>query len=223
MNGQMPTTPHTIQVFRVFERIWHWSQAASIFILVFTGLAIHGTHHLMSFGTAVTVHTVVALALLLLWAFGTFWLFTTGQWRHYIPTTKNMLQVARYYAYGVFKGESHPFHKTYRNKHNPLQALTYLLLKVVIFPGIWISGIAYLLVSFDLGGFLSFIPFEYIAFVHVVSAIAIIIFVILHLYILTIGGFKHHVMPMITGNDEVELTVEEWAYLEADESSKIID
>lgn len=223
MNNQMPTTPHTIQVFRVFERIWHWSQAASIFILIFTGLAIHGTHHLISFGTAVTVHTIVALALLLLWAFGTFWLFTTGQWRHYIPTANNMLKVARYYAYGVFKGESHPFHKTYQHKHNPLQALTYLLLKVVIFPGIWISGIAYLLVSFGLSGSPSFIPIEFIALAHVISAIAIVIFIILHLYILTIGGFKQHVMPMITGYDEVELTVEEWAYLEADEPGKLLD
>ena len=194
MNGQMPTTTHTIQVFRIFERIWHCSQAASIFILVFTGLAIHGVNPLISYGTAVTVHSIVAIALLLLWAFGTFWLFTTGQWRHYIPTTKNMLQVARYYAYGVFKGEHHPFHKTYRNKHNPLQALTYLLLKIVIFPGIWISGIAYLLISFGVGDFLSFIPLEYIAIIHVISAIAIIIFIILHLYILTIGeSFIEHV------------------------------
>lgn len=222
MNGQMPTTPHTIQVFRVFERIWHWSQAISIFILVFTGLAIHGTHSLISFETAVTVHTTVAIALLLLWVFGTFWLFTTGQWRHYIPTTKNMLKVARYYAYGVFKGEDHPYQKTYRNKHNPLQALTYLMLKIVIFPGIWISGVAYMLTSFGFGGFFDFIPFEFIALAHIISAIAIIIFIILHLYILTIGGFKHHVKPMITGYDEVELTVEEWAYLEADESSKMV-
>jgi thiosulfate reductase cytochrome b subunit len=189
--------------------------------LVFTGLAIHGSHNLINFGTAVTIHTTVAILLLILWAFATFWLFTTGQWKHYIPTTKNMLKVARYYAFGVFKGEAHPFQKTYRNKHNPLQALTYLLLKGIIFPGIWISGIAYMLVSFGVGDITSLIPLSFIAFVHTVSAFAIIIFVILHLYILTIGGFKQHVMPMVTGYDEVELTVEEWAYLEADESSKL--
>lgn len=219
--SHMPTTAHTIQVFRIFERFWHWSQAASIFTLVFTGLAIHGVYRIIDFDTAVTIHTTVAIGLLILWIFAVFWLFTTGQWRHYIPTSKNMLKVARYYAYGVFKGEHHPFHKTYQNKHNPLQALTYLLLKSVIFPGIWISGIAYMMVSFSIGDVTSIIPLQFIAFVHIVSAIAIIIFIILHLYILTIGGFKHHVMPMITGYDEVELTVEEWAYLEADESSKL--
>lgn len=218
MEGQMPTTPHTIKVFKLFERIWHWSQAASIFTLVFTGLSIHGVNPLMSFELAVTVHTTVAIALLLLWVFATFWLFTTGQWRHYIPTEKNLLKVAYFYAFGIFKGESHPYRKTYLRKHNPLQAITYLLVKTMIFPAIWISGIAYMLISFGQGDFLSFIGIESIAFVHTVAAIAVIVFIIAHIYLLTTGhSFKDHVKPMITGFDEVELTVEEWAYLEANE------
>ena len=216
----MPTTPHTILVFKRFERIWHWSQAASIFILIFTGLSIHGVNPLISFKTAVTVHTVVALALLLLWMFAVFWLFTTGQWHHYVPTKKNLFKVARYYAYGIFKGESHPYRKTYLRKHNPLQAITYLLVKTMIFPAIWISGIAYLLISFGQGEFLGFIGIDFIAFVHSVAAIAVIIFIIAHIYLLTTGhSFKEHVKPMITGYDEVELTVEEWAYLESDKSN----
>ena len=220
MNGQMPTTPHVIQVFKLFERIWHWSQAGSIFILIFTGLAIHGVNSLITFETAVTLHTAVALALLLLWIFATFWLFTTGQWKHYIPTEKNLLKVARFYAFGIFKGEDHPYRKTYLRKHNPLQAISYLLVKTMIFPAVWISGIAYLLISIGQGDFLDFIGIEYIAFVHTVAAIAVITFIIIHIYLLTTGhSFKEHVKPMITGYDEVELTVEEWAYLEADKSS----
>ena len=220
MDGQMPTTPHTIQVFKLFERIWHWSQAASIFILIFTGLAIHGVNPLINFETAVTVHTAVALALLLLWVFASLWLLTTGQWHHYIPTEKNLLNVARFYAFGIFKGESHPYRKTYLRKHNPLQAITYLLVKTMIFPAIWISGIAYLLISIGQGDFLNFIGIEFIAFAHTVAAIAVIVFIIAHIYLLTTGhSFKEHVKPMITGYDEVELTVEEWAYLESDKAN----
>lgn len=219
---QMPTTTHTIQVFRVFERIWHWSQAASIFILIFTGLVIHGTYNLISFETAVTVHTVVALALLALWVFAFFWLFTTGQWRHYIPTTKHFLVVARFYAFGIFKGEHHPYEKTYQRKHNPLQAITYLLVKIVIFPAIWISGIAYLLISLGLGDFLGFIGLDFIALVHTIAAFAIMVFIIAHVYLLTTGhSFREHVKPMVTGYDEVELTVEELAYIMVDEPQKL--
>ncbi len=221
-NIGMPTAPYTIQVFKIFERIWHWSQAVSIFILIFTGLAIHGTHSLIDFGTAVTVHTAVALALIVLWAFAIFWLFTTGEWRHYIPTTKNFAKVAYYYAIGIFKGDHHPYRKTYRRKHNPLQAMTYLLVKIVIFPAIWISGIAYLLISIGLGDFLGFIGIEFIAVVHSIAAIAVIVFIIAHIYLLTTGhSFKEHVKPMITGNDEVELTMEEFSYIMSNEPDKL--
>lgn len=215
---------HTIQVFKRFERIWHWGQAALIFTLVFSGFAIHGVYDLISFRDAVTLHTWAALLLLILWMFAIFWLFTTGQWRHYIPTAKNFFTVARFYAFGIFKGEHHPYHKTYRRKHNPLQALTYLMVKVVIFPAIWISGIAYLIISFGLGGFLDGIGLQLIALVHTIAAIAIVVFIIAHIYLLTTGhSFVGHVKPMITGYDEVDLTDEELAYLKSSEPGVLKD
>ena len=215
-------TTVTIQVFKRFERLWHWSQMLLIFTLIFTGFRVHGTHELISFETAVTVHTLAALILLLIWAFATFWLFTTGEWKHYIPTAENFVKVARYYAFGIFKGEHHPYIKTYRRKHNPLQALTYLLIKIVIFPAIWISGIAYLLVSFGFGGFLEAwgigCDMSCIAIVHTIAAIAIVAFVIAHVYLLTTGhSFINHIKPMITGYDDVNLSDEQLAYLKADE------
>jgi thiosulfate reductase cytochrome b subunit len=74
-------------------------------------------------------------ALLLLWIFSIFWLFTTRTWRHFIPTITGMWGVLRFYSYGIFKGERHPYRKAYWRKHNPLQALAYLMLKIVLFPG----------------------------------------------------------------------------------------
>ncbi|MCP4996174.1 MAG: cytochrome b [Gammaproteobacteria bacterium] len=213
---------HKILVFKRFERIAHWCQMALIFTLIISGFAIHGFYDFMSFGDAVTLHTWAAIVLLLLWVFLTFWLFTTGQWRHFIPRVKNFVVVARFYAFGIFKGEHHPYIKTYRRKHNPLQALTYMLVKTVIFPGIWISGIAYMLISFGLGDFLGFIGVGFIALVHTIAALAIVVFVILHVYLLTTGhSFVEHVKPMITGYDDVELTDEELAYLQANKPSDL--
>lgn len=214
-----------LQVFKRFERMWHWSQMALIFTLIFTGFRVHGTHELISFNTAVTIHTWAALILLVIWAFATFWLFTTGEWRHYMPTGSNLIKVARYYAFGVFKGEHHPYVKTYRRKHNPLQALTYLMVKTIIFPAVWISGIAYLLISFGLTDLVSVFGInsvEFTATVHTIAAIAIVVFVIAHVYLLTTGhSFVEHLKPMITGYDDVELTDEELAYLRADEPNRI--
>jgi thiosulfate reductase cytochrome b subunit len=195
---------------------------ALIFTLLFSGFAVHGVHSLINFGDAVTVHTWTAIVLLLIWAFAIFWLFTTGQWRHYIPTGENFVKVARFYAFGIFKGEHHPYRKTYRRKHNPLQALTYLLLKIVIFPAIWISGIAYLLISFGQEDIFGWIGLGLIALIHTIAAIAVLVFVIAHVYLLTTGhSFIDHVKPMITGYDDVELSDEELAYLKADEPGAI--
>ena len=73
-----------VMIYSYFERFWHWSQAALIFTLFFSGLGLHGTHGLLDFRTAVTVHTVTAMALIVLWIFATFWNFTTGQWKQYL-------------------------------------------------------------------------------------------------------------------------------------------
>lgn len=202
-----------VKVYTRFNRIWHWSQMVSILLLFLTGARILGLHQIGPFGLAVMVHSVVALALLLLWAFATFWLFTTGGWRQFIPRLTGMVQVARFYAFGVFRGEEHPYHKTVDRRHNPLQAAAYFALKMVLFPAIWISGLAYLSYGFwDAADGQAF-WLTLIANIHVLAAFAIGAFVVAHIYLLTIGhGFRQHVQPMVTGYDKVELTPEEEAY-----------
>ncbi len=208
-------TTRLIMVFSRFERFWHWTQVTLIFTLLFTGFAIHGLHHLIDFKTAVDVHTYAALALMLLWVFAIFWHITTGTWRHYLPTTNGLWRVARYYAYGIFKGEHHPYRKAFRRKHNPLQALTYLALKLFLFPLIWLTGLAYLFYNSweHLPG--AGLGIEIVAMVHVAVAFAILAFVMGHVYLLTTGHhFVDHVRPMLTGYDHVEVTPVEEAYLE---------
>ena len=51
-----------------------------------------------------------AWALVILWAFAIFWHFTTGEWQQYIPTLNRAVAVARFYAWGIFRGEEHPYH-----------------------------------------------------------------------------------------------------------------
>lgn len=203
-----------VKIFSLFERFWHWSQMLLIVTLIFSGFGLHGFHDLICFEQAVTVHTFAALALLLLWAFSIFWLFTTRNWRHFIPTVKGMWRVLHYYSLGIFKGERHPYRKAYWRKHNPLQALTYLMLKIVLFPLIWISGLLYLFYFMwrDIPHATQWL--EGVALVHTGAAFALVVFVLIHVYMLTIGGsFREHLMPMITGFDEVDLTPEEEAYL----------
>jgi thiosulfate reductase cytochrome b subunit len=200
-------------VFSRFERFWHWAQVGLILTLLFSGFAVRGLHRIVDFETAVTVHTWAAIALIVLWIFAIFWHLTTGTWRHYLPTTQGLWRVARFYAYGIFKGEQHPYRKAYWRKHNPLQALAYLGLKLVLFPAIWLSGLAYLLYSFWEGVPNAGVALGWVATVHLLVAYAILAFVVIHVYLLTTGhSFVEHVKPMLTGFDEVDLSTAEEAY-----------
>lgn len=212
-------TKRIVKVYPRFERLWHWAQVILILTLMVTGFGLNGVHDLLWFGPAVMLHTAAALALLALWVFATFWLFTTGAWRQFVPTLEGMFQVMLFYAWGVFKGARHPYKKVLLRKHNPLQAATYFGLKWFVFPAIWSTGLLYLTYSFWEGAVPDSSFWLYVvANLHLLAAYVIAVFVIVHVYLLTVGhGFFAHVKPMITGYDEVELTPAEEAYLQADE------
>ncbi len=215
---------HQVKIFNGFERFWHWTQMALIFILLFSGAGIHGFHHWVSFENLVYTHVLAAIGLMVLWVFAIFWHLTTGSWRHYLPTTNGLLRVARYYAWDIFKGEDHPYRKHFWRKHNPLQALSYLGLKLFVFPLLWLSGLAYLLYGLWSNGPFTNSALEWVAWTHTAGAFVMAAFIIIHVYLLTTGhSFVEHVRPMITGYDEVDLSPEEEAYLRKDEPGRIKD
>lgn len=215
-------TTRYVKVFNGFERFWHWTQMALIFTLLFTGFNIHGFYSVVSFDSAVYVHAVAAIGLMVLWVFAIFWHLTTGGWRHYLPTVNGLFPVARYYAWGIFKGEEHPYRKRFWYKHNPLQAMSYLSLKLFLFPAVWLTGLLYLLYGLWSNGPLTNDALTWVALAHTAVAFAMAVFIIIHVYLLTTGhSFVEHVKPMVTGYDEVELTAAEEAYLEEDEPGRI--
>lgn len=207
-----------VKVYPRFERFWHWAQMLLIVLLAFTGFGLNGTHGLMPFEAAVMLHTITALVLLGLWIFTGFWMVTTGTWRQFVPTTEGILRVARFYAYGIFKGEEHPHRKMYWRKHNPLQVIAYFGLTVFMFPAMWITGLLYLTYNFWEPVPDSSFWLMIVANLHLLVAYLIVTFVVIHLYLLTTGhGFRDHVKPMVSGFEEIDLTPEQEAYLEKNE------
>lgn len=194
-----------VLMFKRFERFWHWSQALLIFMLLFTGFAIHGTYEVMRFSTAVQVHTLAAWALIVLWVFAIFWHFTTGEWRQYIPTRDGLFAVMHYYLIGTFTGASHPYKKTSKAKHNPLQRLAYLFFKVVISPIIWVSGLLYLFYNDWPATLAGALELETVALIHTGAAFAMLVFIIAHVYMTTMGKtLTSHIKPMITGYEDLD-------------------
>lgn len=199
-----------IYLYTRFERFWHWLQAMMIIVLTITGLEIHGTYSLLGFQRAVNVHNFIGLSWLVLFAFFVFWLFTTGEWKQYIPTTKKLFAVMRYYAWDIFQGRPHPVEKSPGAKHNPLQRLTYLGLSALLLPVQMLSGLLYY--TWNIWAGLS-IPLAPVAWLHTLLAFMLLSFLLVHVYMTTTGhSLFSHIRGMITGWEEIYETtrVEDW-------------
>ena len=202
-----------IYLYTRYERFWHWLQTLLIIVLLTTGLEIHGVYKFLGFHTAVKVHSFVGLTWLIAFAFFVFWVVTTGEWKQYIPTTKKMIAVARYYAYGIFRGESHPVPKRKEAKHNPLQRLVYLNLAALLLPIQMITGFLYWGYNSWADWGISGLSLQVIAWIHMAGTFAIFSFIIIHLYMITTGHtIFAHTEAMITGWEEVEegVEIEDW-------------
>jgi thiosulfate reductase cytochrome b subunit len=202
-----------IYLYTRYERFWHWLQMALIVILLITGFEIHALFAGLGFETAVSVHNFVGLSWLILFAFFVFWVFTTGEWRQYVPTTRKMLSMVRYYSYGIFKGEPHPVPKRKDAKHNPLQRLVYLSLAALLLPLQMASGFLYWSYNSWKAWGLEWLPLEAVALIHLGGAFAILSFIVVHVYMTTTGhSLFAHIRAMITGWEEVRegTQIEDW-------------
>ena len=203
----------TTYLYSRYERFWHWLQMALILLLLITGLEIHGLYSLMGFEQAVNIHNFVGITWLITFAFFVFWVFTTGEWKQYVPTTKKLFAVIRYYSFGIFKGEPHPVPKRKGAKHNPLQRLTYLSLAAMLLPIQMITGMFYWTYnSWETWG-LGFLSLKVVALIHLAGAFFILTFIIVHVYMTTTGhSIFAHIKAMITGWEEIEegVEIEDW-------------
>ncbi len=195
-------------IYKKYERFWHWTQAFLVVFLAFTGFEVHGSFSFFGYESAVDLHNKSAWALIILTVFTIFWHFTTGEWRQYLPTTKNLKAQIEYYLTGIFRNAPHPVRKTILSKLNPLQRIVYFMLKVMLFPIMIITGLLYMFYRYQWQGEMKSIGIESIepiALLHTVGAYLIIAFVIVHLYLITTGHtISSNLNAMITGWEELE-------------------
>lgn len=197
-----------VYVYKGFERFWHWTQAFLISFLAITGFEIHSSYALFGFEAAVDLHNKAAWAFIILIIFAIFWHFTTGEWKQYLPTTKNLRAQAEFYLTGIFRNAPHPTKKTVISKLNPLQRLVYLGLKILIIPVMVISGLAYMFFRYPQSGVIksaNMQDLEVIALVHTFGAFLLLAFLIVHVYLITTGHtVSSNLKAMITGWEELE-------------------
>jgi len=196
-----------VYIYKKFERFWHWTQAALIIFLGVTGFEIHGSISFFGYDQAVRYHDIAAWSLITLIAFAICWHLTTGEWKQYLPTWKNLRAQGEYYIFGIFRNAPHPTKKTVLSKLNPLQKIIYAGLKVLVIPVMVLTGLIYMfyrypqryeVLSLNISGL------QTIAILHTIGAFLLVAFFIGHLYLITTGQtVTSNLKAMITGYEEL--------------------
>lgn len=180
-------------IFSLYERIWHWLQAAAILTLLLTGLAIHwpGRFGPVSFSAAVTIHNFLGFLLLANAFLGLFYYVTTGTIRQYLPKPNDFVTLsvrhAAYYLRGMFRGEPHPLEKTPQRRLNPLQQVTYLVILNVLLPLQLVSGLLMWAAQRVPDAVASIGGLGTLAMIHTLGAWLFAAFAIMHVYLTTTG------------------------------------
>lgn len=199
-----------VELYPLYERLWHWLQALTIIALLLTGMEIHapGTFRLLGFERATALHEVLALFTVANAFLALFYHLATGAIRQFIPRHGDFFSLAiaqaRYYLRGIFAGEAHPIAQLPARKLNALQQVTYLVVLNVALPLQVATGIlmwkAQALASWlqSLGGLGT------IAAIHVACAWVFGAFLVMHVYLVTTGHTPTaHIKAMVLGWEEV--------------------
>jgi thiosulfate reductase cytochrome b subunit len=187
-------------------RTWHWINALLFLTLILTGASMHfaGAAWLLDFKTARTLHNVAGILLTIAWISFVAGNLLTDNGRHYRVRLHGFFQrlfaQARYYAVGIFRNEPHPFQPSAAMKLNTLQQLSYIGVMYLLMPVLVVSGWSFL--------FLGYLPETVsgvsttwlVAMTHLTVAYLLVIFLLVHLYIITTGETVwSNLQAMLTG------------------------
>lgn len=194
-------------LYALHERIWHWLQAAGMTCLILTGMAIHYPDRFGIFGSmanAVRWHSWIGFALIVNAFLGIFYHVTAEKYHHFLPRmddfTGAAIRQARFYFYGIFKGETHPLDTDPRHKLNSLQKITYLLLLNILLPFQIVTGILMWGADRWPGTFARMGGLWVLAPAHTLGSYLFLAFLIGHIYLSTTGPTPFSLLrAMITG------------------------
>ncbi len=181
-----------IYFYPVWLRIWHGLNAIGIIILIITGISMQSIESaFMNFNVAITLHNssgVLVTASYFIFLFGN--LFTDNK-KFYIVKPKGFLKrplkQAYYYAWGMFHGMKAPYPLSEKRKFNPLQKYSYIAVMYIAVPLVIITGIALLFPEIIIEQVYQFSGIFVTAILHSVMGFFISFFLIIHLYVASIG------------------------------------
>lgn len=183
-----------LYLYPVWLRLWHWTNAILCILLIITGVSMQYSdpeYPIMRFDIAVDIHDISGILLTIsyvLFIIGN--LFTSNGSQYLFKLKgyiKNVSKQFIYYSYGMFKGQKAPFPITEKNKFNPLQRFSYVVIMYICYPVIVISGIMLLYPEFLLLDMMGSHTIHFTDLLHVIFGFIVSLFLVIHIYFCTIG------------------------------------
>jgi len=188
------TTTEKLYFYPVWLRIWHGFNALGIITLILTGLSMQSSveaSHILRFNLIVNLHNIAGIVVTLSYfIFFAGNLFTPNGKFYLVKLTgfwKRPIKQASYYAWGMFHGMKAPYPLSEKRKFNPLQKYSYILVMYLAVPIVIISGIGLLFPEIIIDQVYAFSGVFVTAIVHSTMGFFISIFLLIHLYIASIG------------------------------------
>jgi thiosulfate reductase cytochrome b subunit len=164
---------------------------------------------LISFSVSVKIHNVCGILLTVNYLVFIIGNRLSGNGEHYRTQWKGarerLMKQARYYLFGYFKGEEPPFPINEARKFNPLQAFTYAMAMYVGVPVVAFTGWGLLFPEVIPDRILGLSGLVTADILHITAGFLLSIFMIIHIYICTIGSDpKGNFRAIMTGWHSVD-------------------
>lgn len=183
-----------IYFYPVWLRIWHGLNALGIITLIITGISMQSSieaSQVIGFNMIVNFHNLAGILVTLSYFIFFLGNLFTSNGKYYIVKPSGFLKrpvkQAYYYAWGMFHGMKAPYPLSEKRKFNPLQKYSYILVMYIAVPVVIITGIALLFPEIIIDKVYSFSGVFVTAVFHSAMGFFISIFLIVHLYIASIG------------------------------------
>lgn len=179
--------------YPVWLRIWHAVNALGIILLILTGFSLQSgiDTAFINFKLAVNIHNIAGITVAI-----NYFLFFIGNFvsqniKFYLIKPmgfiKRPMKQAYYYAFGMFRGMKSPYPLSEKRKFNPLQKYAYVAIMYLVVPIVIISGFALLFPEIIIDKIYTFSGVFLTAITHSAAGFFISIFLLIHLYVASIG------------------------------------
>lgn len=197
---------HKIYFYPVWLRLWHAFNAIGILILIITGISMQSDmdSNVIGFNMTVNLHNIAGVVIFISYFVFFIGNLVTNNGRFYLIKMKGFFKrpykQGLFYVWGMFHGEKYPFPLSEKRKFNPLQKYFYVLVMYLAVPIVIVTGLALLFPEIIIDKVYGISGVFMTAILHSAMGFFISIFLIIHLYIASVGKSPlENYKSMITG------------------------